>query len=401
MKTRLDDLALFGAPPFFAEPLHVGRPHLPDRARLLERIGDVLDRRWLTNDGPCVKELEAAVARAAGTRHAVATCNGTLALDIAARALGLGGEVIVPAFTFVASAHALAWQGLTPVFCDVDPRTHLIDPASVRARVSPRTSAILGVHLWGQPSDAAALDAIAREHRLALLFDAAHAFGCTHRGRPIGTFGRASVFSFHATKVVNAFEGGAVVTDDDALAEEIRLLRNFGFAGYDRVVRLGTNAKMSEVSAAMGLAGLDAMPEVVDANRRNHGTYRAALADVPGIRLLAYDARDDNTHQYVVAEVDPAAAGLTRDTLVDVLFAENVLARRYFAPGCHRMEPYRSRPGAGDVELPVTDRLAERVLVLPTGTALGKEDVHAVAALIALAVREAAGVNERLGRRPR
>jgi dTDP-4-amino-4,6-dideoxygalactose transaminase len=301
-------------------------------------------------------------------------------------------------YTFGARAHALAWQGLTPVFCDVDPRTHLIDPASVRARISPRTTGILGVHLWGQPCDAAALDAIAGEHGLALVFDAAHAFGCTDRGRPIGTLGRASVFSFHATKVVNAFEGGAVVTDDDALAEEIRLLRNFGFAGYDRVVRLGTNAKMSEVSAAMGLAGLESLPEVVDANRRNHEMYQAALTGVPGIRPLAYDARDGNTHQYVVAEVDPAAAGLTRDALIDVLFAENVLARRYFSPGCHRMEPYRSRPGAGDVDLPVTDRLAQRVLVLPTGTALGKDEIHAVAALIALAVREAAGVNDRLGR---
>ncbi len=229
-KIRVTDLAIFGGEPAFAQPLHVGAPNLGERSRFLARVEDIFDRKWLSNGGPYVHEFERRVADVAGVRHCVATCNGTLALEIVIRALGLRGEVIVPAFTFVATAHALQWQEITPVFCDIDPRTHTLDPDGVEALITPRTSAILGVHLWGRPCAHDRLESLARRHRLTLLYDASHAFGCTYRAQPIGGLGAAEVFSFHATKFVNACEGGAVVTNDDALAAKVRLMKNF-FAG--------------------------------------------------------------------------------------------------------------------------------------------------------------------------
>src|SRR5690606_11646345 len=224
-KSRLDQLALRGGFPEFAEPLHVGRPNQGDRATLMRRIEGVLDRNWLTNDGPLVEELEQRIAADLGVRHCVAMCNGTIALEIAIRAAGLTGEVIVPSFTFVATAHALQWQGITPVFCDVEPFTHTIDPARVEELITPRTSGIVGVHVWGRACAVDELTAIAHRNNLALLFDAAHAFGCTYRQQRLGSFGDAEVFSFHATKFMNSCEGGAITTNDDAFAEKVRLMR--------------------------------------------------------------------------------------------------------------------------------------------------------------------------------
>lgn len=361
------DLAINGAPPAFAEPLHVGRPNVGDRARFMELADGILDRAWLTNDGPLVRELEGKIAALHGVRHCVAMCNGTIALEIAIRALGLEGEVIVPSYTFVATAHALHWQAITPVFADIDPATHNLDPDAVRRMVTPRTTGIIGVHLWGRPAPVEALQAIADEHGLQLMFDAAHAFGCRHAGRRIGGFGRCEVLSFHATKVFNTFEGGAVLTDDDALAETMRLMRNFGFAGYDNVVHPGTNGKMPEINAAMGLANLEALPRFVAANRERQQAYREAFRGIAGIRLLEYDERDDPNCHYVIAEVDDRFP-TGRDDIVAALQAENVLARKYFWPGCHRMQPYRDLfPHAG-LLLQQTERVARRVLVLPNGT---------------------------------
>ena len=219
-KPRLYDLAIFGGPPAFAEKLHVGRPNLGNRDRLLARINEMLDRRWLSNNGPFVQEFEAKMAAYLGVRHCIAMCNGTIALEIAIRATGLRGEVIVPSFTFIATAHALQWQEVTPVFCDIDPRTHLIDPAQIEGLITPRTTGIIGVHTWGQPCDVEALSQIAHRRNLTLMFDAAHAFGCSYRGKMIGNFGAAEVFSFHATKFFNTFEGGAIATNDGDLGRQ-------------------------------------------------------------------------------------------------------------------------------------------------------------------------------------
>jgi len=394
-KQCIDDLALFGGPPAFAEPLHVGRPQLGNRRTLLRRINEMLDRNWLTNHGPLVAEFERRVAETVGVAHCVAMCNGTVALEIAVRALGLSGEVIVPSMTFVATAHALQWQQITPVFCDIEPDTHTIDPRRVEELITPRTTGILGVHLWGHPCDVEALEEIARRRGLALLFDAAHAFGSSYRGQMIGGFGAAEVFSFHATKYVNAFEGGAVLTNDAELAAKMRLMKNFGFSGDDKVIYIGTNGKMTEVAAAMGLTSLESLEKFRGANERNYRRYRARLDHLEGFRVLPYDDAQRNNYQYVVVEIDRRKTGLTRDQLLRILRAENVLARRYFYPGCHQMEPYRSYYPNARLLLPVTEEVASRVLVLPTGVNVSQQQIETICDVIELALSTAPRAKQR------
>ncbi|MEZ5313255.1 MAG: DegT/DnrJ/EryC1/StrS family aminotransferase [Thermoanaerobaculia bacterium] len=379
------DLAIHGAPPAFESPLHVGRPNIGDRNRFLELASEVLDRAWLTNNGPLVQELEARLARVLEVRHCIAMCNGTVALETAIRATGLRGEVIVPSYTFIATAHALHWHGLTPVFADIDLHTHSLDPESVRSKITARTSAILGVHLWGRPAAHAELERIASEHGLALLYDAAHAFGSTLDSRPVGRLGRCEVFSFHATKYFSCGEGGAVTTNDDQLAEKIRLMRNFGFAGFDNVVHPGTNAKMPEMSAALGLSNLDSLDRILDWNRRNFELYAEALSGLPGISLFEPPPSERSNYQYVVVETHEDCTA-SRDELLATLHAENVLARRYFWPGCHRMLPYReSDPGAAE-HLSRTEVVAGRVIVLPTGLAISEEEIRIVASILEIAL---------------
>lgn len=371
------DLAINGASPALTNPLHVGRPNIGNRDAFTQRVSDMLDRRWLSNNGPLLQEFEEKVAAYLGVRNCVAMCNGTIALEIAIRALGLSGEVIIPSYTFVATAHALHWQEITPVFADIDPQTHALDPDAVRQMITPRTTGIIGVHLWGRGAPHARLQEIADEHDLKLMYDAAHAFGCSLGGKMIGNFGVCEVLSFHATKFFNTFEGGAVVTNDDALAEKMRLMRNFGFAGFDNVIYPGTNGKMVEVCAAMGLTNLEYIGTVVAANRENYERYRGGIASIKGLRLYNYDEIERNNFQYVVVEVGDDFP-VSRDEVIAALHAENILARKYFWPGCHGMSPYRDLYPHARLMLPVTERVADRVIVLPTGTTVDSEHVQCV-----------------------
>ncbi len=381
--STVKDLAVNGAPPLFEMPLHVGRPNIGDRNTFLKYAAEIFDRRWLSNNGPLVQEFERKVADFLGVKHCVAMCNGTVALEIAIRALGLEGEVIVPSYTFIATAHALHWQSITPVFADIDPITHNLDPAAVRRMITPRTTGIIGVHLWGRGAPVEELQDIADENDLKLMFDAAHAFGCSRLGKMIGGFGACEVLSFHATKFFNTFEGGAVVTNDDNLAKAMRLMRNFGFSGFDNVIYPGTNGKMIEVAAAMGLVNLDAIDDVMEVNRKNYLAYREGLSGLPGIKLLNYDNTEKNNYQYVVMEVGEACP-INRDEIIRVLQAENILARKYFWPGCHNMKPYRDLfPHAG-LMLANTRKVAAGVVVLPTGTAVQHEDIRKIVTIIRL-----------------
>jgi dTDP-4-amino-4,6-dideoxygalactose transaminase len=266
--------------------------------------------------------------------------------------------------------------------------------------ITPRTSGIIGVHVWGQPCDVEALTEIARKHSLKLMFDASHAFGCSHQGRMIGNFGEAEVFSFHATKFFNTFEGGAIVTNNDELADKIRLMKNFGFAGYDNVIYIGTNGKMSEVSAAMGLTSLESLDDFISINYRNYKQYQHELAGIPGISLFTYGETEKCNYQYLVVEVDKSMTQVTRDQLIAVLSAENVLARRYFYPGCHRMEPYRSYFPHAALLLPDTEKLVQRVLLLPTGTAVGLGEISQICEIIRLVVTHGEEVREKLENLP-
>ena len=379
-----DDLALNGAEPAFDDVLHVGRPNVGNKEGFLKAVSEMLERNWLTNDGPLVQEFEKAVADLHEVDHCVAMCNGTIALEIAIRALGLEGEVIVPSFTFIATAHALSWQEITPVFADIDPATHNLDPDSVRKMITPRTSGIIGVHLWGRPAPVHELQEIANEFNLKLLMDTAHAFGTSINGTKVGSFGECEVFSFHATKAFNSIEGGAILTNNPVLANTAKLMRNFGFAGLDNVIHPGTNGKMTEVCAAMGLINLGYFDEIVEINRGCYQRYSETLEEVDGISLITYSADHNPNYHYIVTEVEAGAE--MRDKVVEALHAENVLARKYFWPGCHKMKPYRDYyPHAGQL-LPSTEKLADKILVLPNGPALPKGAEGAISNIIRLAM---------------
>jgi dTDP-4-amino-4,6-dideoxygalactose transaminase len=397
MKRTYNDLAIFGDPPSFSDQLHVGRPNIGNRECFLALVHDMLDRRWLSNDGPYVQELERRIAALLGVKHCIAMCNGTIALEIASRALELKGEVIVPSFTFIATAHALQWQEVTPVFCDIDPKTHHINPRQVETMINSRTTGIIGVHTWGRPCDIDALSEIARKYHLRLMFDAAHAFACSHHGKMIGNFGNVEVFSFHATKFFNTLEGGAAVTNDDDLAKKMRLMKNFGFADYDSVIYVGTNGKMNEASAAMGLTNLESLEVFVAENKRNYECYRSCLEGIPGISLLQYDEGEKRNYHYIILEVDEAETGLSRDELQKVLWAENILARRYFYPGCHRMEPYRSYFPHAHIQLKETEEVAKRVLSLPTGSTIDPQSIEKICRIIRLAMENSKDVRKHLG----
>jgi len=397
-KLSLDELAIFGGAPAFTESLHVGRPNIGNRQKFHERVADILERKWITNGGRYVDEFERRIKDLCDVEHCVAMCNGTVALEIAIRALGMTGEVIVPSFTFIATANALQWQEITPVFCDIDPRTHNLDPARVEQMITPRTTGIIGVHVWGRPAPVEALSEIASRHGLKLLFDSAHAFGSSHNGRMIGGFGNAEVFSFHATKFMNSLEGGAVVTNDAHLAEKIHLMRNFGFTGYDETEYIGTNGKLDEVSAAMGVTNLESMEEFVSVNRRNYRLYDKELAGVAGLSLVKYNEAERSNYQYVVLELDESKTIVNREQLMEILHEENVLARRYFR-GCHQMEPYRSLFPHAAMLLPETESLSRRVLTLPTGTDVGPEQISLLCQIIKTAVSYGSEVRDRLAGR--
>ena len=396
MKKHLNELAIFGGVPTFPEKLHVGRPNIGSKQVLLQRINDILDSKWLTNNGQFVQAFEQHITSLVGVKHCIATCNATTGLEIAIRACELTGEVIIPSFTFVATAHALKWVGIEPVFCDVDPDTHNIDPRKIESLITDKTTAIIGVHLWGRGCDVEALEDIAKRYKLKLLFDAAHAFRCSHQQKMIGNFGDVEVFSFNATKFCNSFEGGAIVTNNSELADKIRYMKNFGFSDYDCVDFIGTNGKMSEVSAAMGLTSLESIEDFINTNRENYHQYLQELSNIPGVNLISYDKAEKCNYQYVIVEIDESITRINRDIIHQILWAENILTRRYFYPGCHQMKPLRSRIADMGLMLTNTRRLASRVLALPTGTAIGAKEISNICQIIRLAATGGNTINEML-----
>lgn len=389
-KRGLQDLARFGGQPLFDRPRHVNRPGAPPRSAFDAYLDRAWDARWFTNDGPLAQDFESRLAAFLGVGDCVLACNATAALELAIRALGLSGEVIVPAYTFVSTANALVQAGLVPVFCDIDPATLNIDAEDCARRITARTSAVIPTHVWSTPCDTGALATLCEGAGLVLLYDAAHAFAAEHLGRRIGGFGRAEIFSLHATKLLHAFEGGVLATDDADLAADLRQRRNFGFAGPGRVEIAGTNAKLSEAHAAMGLANLDRLDATLAAARRVHDTYAAGLAGIGGLRFRP-PAPGSNRH-YAVAEIDAAEFGMSRDALVGLLAAENVLARRYFQPGTHRLAAHRQTP---PVALPAVEAACARILVLPAGAAIAPDDVAAICELVRFVAAQAGPIAAR------
>jgi dTDP-4-amino-4,6-dideoxygalactose transaminase len=356
--------------------LMVGCPNLGNFKKFQELVSGAFDRRWFTNNGELVQLLEKKISDYLDVKHCILVCNATVGLQIAAHELGLKGEVIIPSFTFIATPHSLSWQNIAPKFVDIDPETHLLNIDLIEKAITPNTSGILGVHTWGNACHPIALQEVADRHNIKLYFDAAHAFGCSYQGKKIGSFGSCEVFSFHATKLFNTFEGGAITTNDDLLAVKFRNAINFGFIGLDSVCGLGINGKMSEIHAAMGLACFDELDKIINVNYQNYNYYKKRLMNINGLKIFDYSKSDSN-FQYVVIEIIEKIFGSSRDELVNYLHSKFIFARKYFYPGCHRLPPYSTMVENKNM-LPATDEVCSRVMILPTGTNILKTDIDRI-----------------------
>lgn len=369
--------AIAGGTPMFSTPVRFLLPTLPKLRRVLNHYLPVYDRGLITN-GALVSRLEDAVAERLNVRHCVAVSSCTSGLCLVVRAMGLEGEVIVPSMTFFATAHALLWNGLRPVLADCRPDSWNIDPADVERRITPRTSAILAVHLYGNPCAVEELSGVAARHGLKLIFDAAHAFGSEYRGRRIGQFGDAEVFSLSPTKILVAGEGGLVTTNDVTLARLLRAARNYGDAGSYDCELLGMNGRMSEFHAALALSGLELVEKKVRRYNRIARLYADRLSGIEGISFPEVRSDDVSTFKDYCVHVEPAAFGCTRDELMAALKAENIEARRYFYPPLNRQALYREYAREGP-PLIHTDRISGGVLSLPIYHSLEDQTVNTVA----------------------
>jgi len=367
----------------------VTQPYLPPLQDFLPYLEEIWDSRVLTNGGPFHQKLEAALCDYLGVGHVALFSNGTLALVTALQALRIGGEVITTPYSFVATAHSLLWNGLKPVFVDVDPDTFNLDPRAIEAAITPATTAILPVHCYGNPCDTAAIQAIADRYGLRVIYDAAHAFGVRDEGGSVLRHGDLSILSFHATKVFNTFEGGAIVCPDARTRERINYLKNFGFANETTVVAPGINGKMNEVSAAFGLLQLGHVDAAIARRRHLHELYRRELAGVAGIRCPDFRHSVHNYAYFPILVEDGYPLG--RDAVYEHLRSQDIYARRYFYPLISDMPMYRGLPSAAPAGLPAARRLADRVICLPLYPRLEDEDVRRIAAALAQAGARAPG----------
>jgi dTDP-4-amino-4,6-dideoxygalactose transaminase len=353
--------AVLGGAPAFPDGLPLVRPTLGDVPGLAARLAEVLESGMLTN-GPAVRRLEEQAAQRLGVAHVVAVATCTSGLMLTYQALGITGPVLMPSFTFAASAHAVVWAGGTPLFADVDADSMTLDPAAARDLVDG-VAAISATHVYGRPCAVEALQALADDAGVPLVFDAAHALGSKRQGHPIGSFGTAEVFSLSPTKVAVAGEGGLVATDDAALAEAVRLGRDYGNPGNYDCRFVGLNARMSELHATVALDSLAHLDERVAYRNELVAAFKAATRDVPGLRFQQVDDGDVSTYKDLTLVIDRDAFGLDAATLGVALKAEGADSRRYYFPPIHRQKAYSAMPRAQ--ELPVTDRLAESVLTPP------------------------------------
>ena len=357
----------------FDTPILVTRPFLPSLDEYTEGLKEIWEKQWLTNNGPMVRRFTQELSNYYETDNVCLFNNGTLALQIGLQGMGISGEVITTPFTFVATSHALFWNKIRPVFVDIEPDHYTLDPAAVEAAITPWTSAILAVHVYGFPCHLNALADIARRHKLALLYDAAHAFGVTVGGRPISHFGDMTMFSFHATKLFHSIEGGMLTFRDSGLKQTFDYLKNFGFKNEVEVVMPGTNAKMNEMQALMGILVLKHLGSLIESSRKIDATYRECLKDVPGIKFppsLPVDVKYNFAYQPI--EIDEGQFGMSRGALYEALKKYNIFSRRYFYPLLCDFPCYRSI--ALKDPLLTARRVADRILCLPIYADLSVED---------------------------
>ncbi len=374
----MSSLALLGGTPAFPSGVPFVRPPAPPREAVFARLGASYDQGMLTN-GPLVRELEAAAAQRLGVEHVVAVASCTTGLMLVFRLLGVQGDVVLPSFTFSASAHALGWNGLRCRFVECDPSTFNVDLADASAHLDGAV-AMLATHVFGAPCAPEELEAIAARAGVPLVFDAAHGFGSSRAGRPLGGFGVAEVFSLTPTKPVVAGEGGLIATNDGALAEQLRIGRDYGNPGDYDTRFVGLNGRMSEMHAAVALCSLDAFDEHLARRQAMADRYRTGLADVPGVRVQVVAAADRSTYKDFTIAIDDAEFGVDRDTLVRALKADGVDTRNYFDPPVHRQQSHAHQ---ADRPLPITDAVSRQVVSLPIYPALDDATIDRIAGVIA------------------
>lgn len=365
----------------FKEPIYVTQPFMPDFEEFCNGLREIWDNKWLTNNGPVLQRYTKKLVEYLGTDNACLFNNGTLALQIGLQGIGISGEVITTPFTFVATTHALYWNKIRPVFVDIEPDYYTLDPQKVEAAITPWTTAILAVHVYGHPCQLDALEDIARRYNLKLIYDAAHAFGVTINGTSIAHFGDLSMFSFHATKLYHSIEGGLLTFKDSGLKQTFDYLKNFGFKNETEVVMPGTNAKMNEFQALMGEMVLEHLPEIVASRQNIYQKYVELLADTPGIKVprslpegVAYN------YGYMPIEIEEKEYGLSRNELYEELKKHNIFARRYFYPLLNDFACYQSV--AITDPLTVARNVAERIMTLPIYPNLKSYEVESICQLI-------------------
>lgn len=364
------------------EQITVTSPLLPDLGEFTDMLKDIWAKKWITNNGEYHRRLEGALAEYLKVPYVSLFTNGTLPLITALQALRITGEVITSPYSFVATTHSLWWNGIKPVFVDIDPATGNIDPDKIEAAITPKTTAIMPVHVYGKPCDTERIQAIADKYGLKVIYDAAHAFGVEVNGQSILRAGDMSTLSFHATKVYNTIEGGALVMHDAKTKQRIDYLKNFGFAGETEVVAPGINSKMDEVRSAYGLLALRQVDEAIEARHQAAIRYREALRKVDGVTFFDDMPGVRHNYSYFPIFIDADRFGMTRDELYFKMRERNVLGRRYFYPLISEFTTYRGLPSAAKENLPVAHRMADTVICLPMHHALTNEDIERIISLI-------------------
>ena len=357
----------------------VTAPLLPDLEEFQTMLKEIWESKWITNNGQFHRQLEKALAEYLGVEYISVFTNGTLPLITALQALGLTkGEVITTPYSFVATSHSIWWNGLTPVFVDIEEETCGMDPAKIEAAITPNTVAIMPVHCYGKPCKTKEIDAIAKKYGLKVIYDAAHAFGVKVNGESILNAGDISTLSFHATKVYNTIEGGALICHSAEMKHQIDNLKNFGFQGEVTVEAPGINGKMDEVRAAYGLLNLKQVDAAIEARQKVANAYRAAFRNVKGIRFFDDMPGVRHNYSYFPIFVDAEQYGMTRDELYEKMKAENVYGRRYFYPLITAFDPYRDYPSANTANLPMATKIADQVICLPMHHELSEEDLKRI-----------------------
>ncbi|MBM9538570.1 DegT/DnrJ/EryC1/StrS family aminotransferase [Desulfobulbus alkaliphilus] len=364
-------------------PIYVTQPHLPPLEEFIPYLEQIWENKILTNNGPFHRQFEGALCEWLGVDHLALFTNGTLALVTALQALRITGEVITTPFSFVATAHALLWNGIMPVFVDIDPKTLNINPARIEAAITPKTTAILAVHVYGNPCDVKEIQTIADHYNLKVIYDAAHAFGVRWQNGSVLRHGDLSVMSFHATKVFNTFEGGAIVCPDAKSKQHIDHLKNFGFVNETTVVASGINGKMNEMQAAFGLLQLKHINEALERRCQIDAVYRENLKSIEGLHCLDYEGQHVANYAYFPILVGPEYP-LSRDSLYEKLREQGIYCRRYFYPLISSFSMYRGMSSARSGNLPVAEQIAQRVICLPIYPALDDMDVKRIIEMLRL-----------------